>query len=325
MSKSKSKSNSRESTTQTLNPYSQQMFQTQWDRVQGMLTDSPVQAYSGPLVAGLSDRETRARGLFDANMGSFNPAFDQASDQIQNAGLFQNFGDVSADYMNPYEDAVVSTTLADINRTGDEQMSGMRGRAAASGAYGGSRLGVAEGQIADATQRNVAQTAANLRYQGYNDARDYYGRDIDARERRGGMLADLAERRHGLTTNDIMGLNGFGEVDRGIEQDRMAADYQEFQRQEAERMRRLGIQTGLLGSIPMLTNTTGTSSSTSSTSPGAMGIIGAAGGLASMFVPGGQLAGLFSTGMRTMGGGVGGAAGGMGGSIADALSRARGG
>lgn len=308
MSKSKSKSNSRTSTTQTLNPWSASRFDDQWNRIQGDLNANPVQAYSGPLVAGLSGREQQARGMFEQNMGSFNPDFDTARDQIQNAGLFQNFGDVSADYMNPYEDAVVSTTLADINRTGDEQMAGMRGRAAASGAYGGSRLGVAEGQIADATQRNVAQTAAGLRYQGYNDARNFYGRDIDARERRGGMLADLAERRHGLTNNDIMGLNNFGEVDRGIEQDRMAADYQEFQRQEQERMRRIGIQTGLLGSIPMLTNTTGTSSSTSSTNPGALGTLGAVGGLASglfgssgMFGSDGAFGGLFSNAMKTAG------------------------
>lgn len=301
MSKSKSKSNSTSSTTQTLNPWSQQRFQNQFDRVQSDLSANPVQAYSGPLVAGLSGREQQARGLFEQNMGSFNPEFDQARDQIQNAGLFKDFGAVAGDYMNPYEDAVVSTTLADINRTGDEQMAGMRGRAAASGAYGGSRLGVAEGQIADNTQRNVASTAANLRYQGFNDARGFYGRDIDARERRGGMLADLAERRYGLTNNDIMGLNSFGEVDRGIEQDRMGADYQEFQRQEDEKMRRLGIQTGLLGSIPMLTNTTGTSSSTSSQSPGLMGTVGAVGGLASMFVPGGAMGGLFSSGMRALG------------------------
>jgi hypothetical protein len=303
MSKSKSKSNSRTSTTQTLNPWSQNQFQTQFDRVQQGLTDNPVTAYSGPLVAGLSGRETQARGLFDANMGSFNPDFDQARDQIQNAGLFQNFGDVSADYMNPYEQQVVDTTLADINRIGGEQMAAARGRAAGSGAYGGSRQAVFEGQIADATQRNAASTAANLRYTGYNDARNFYGRDIDARERRGGMLADLAERRHGLTNNDIMGLNSFGEVDRGIEQDRMGANYNEFLRQQEEQMRRVGIQAGLLGSIPMLTNTTGTSSSTQTQSPGLMGTLGAVGGLASMFVPGGQMAGLFSSGMRAIGGG----------------------
>ena len=319
--KTKSSSTSNFSNTQTLNPWSQNKWQGQFDKIQGMLGDSPVQAYSGDLVAGLSGREQQARGLFEQNMGSFNPQFDESADMIRNAGLFSGFGDVSQQYMNPFEQQVVDTTLADINRMAGEQMSSARGRAAASGAYGGSRLGVMEGQVADAAQRNAASTAAQLRYQGYNDARDYYGQDIAANERRGGLLADLAAGRHQMNTADIMGLNTLGEVDRGIDQDRMGADYNEWLRQQDEEMRRIGIQTGLLGAIPMLTNSSGQQSSTQtqSTNPGLLGTLGQVGGLASMFVPGGQMAGLFSTGMKTAGAGAS-AATGIG-SVSDQLKR----
>jgi len=346
--KTKSSSTSNFSNTQTLNPWSQNKWQGQFDKIQGMLGDSPVQAYSGDLVAGLSGREQQARGLFEQNMGSFNQDFDQARGLIDGAGynpqalgtgLQSGFGDVSEQYMNPYERQVVDTTLADINRVADEQMSSARGRAAASGAYGGSRLGVMEGQVADAAQRNAASTAAQLRYQGYNDARGFYGSDLDRIDdriqygneqqmlgnqwdvQRGGLLADLASGRHQMNTADIMGLNTLGEVDRGIDQDRMGADYNEWLRQQDEEMRRIGIQTGLLGAIPMLTNSSGQQSSTQTqtTNPGLLGTLGQVGGLASMFVPGGQMAGLFSTGMKTAGAGAS-AATGIG-SVSDQLKR----
>jgi len=61
---------------------------------------------------------------------------------------------------------------------------------------------------------------------------------------------------------------------------------------------------GLLGSIPMLTNTAGNSTQTQvqTSNPGLLGTLGQVGGLASMFVPGGGLASMFARGaMPTLG------------------------
>lgn len=144
MSKGKKKSTSTQTstTTQTLNPWSQNTWQDQWNRVQGGFDSlSPVQAYSGRSMA--------------------------------------DFGDNSGDYMNPYTQDVIDTTMADITRMNDQRNAQTRGRAAASGAYGGSGVAVAEHLNNAEALRQMASTGANLRYQGFNDAASRFGADID--------------------------------------------------------------------------------------------------------------------------------------------------
>lgn len=324
MSKGKTKSSSttRYNNTQTLNPWSQNQWQGQFDKIQGMLSDSPVQAYSGDLVAGLSGREQQARGMYEQNMGSFNPQFDESADMIRNAGLFADFGSQAEQYMNPFQTQVIDTLRTQSGDNLAEALAQSRERSLRNRAYGGSGSAVSEGIATAEAQKALDAQLANLLYSGFNDARSMYGADIDARERRAVSLADLAAGRHQMNTADIMGLNTLGEVDRGIEQDRMGANYNEWLRQQDEELRRIGIQTGLLGAIPMLTNSSGTqsSNSTQTTNPGLLGTLGQVGGIASMFVPGGGMAGLFSGAMKTAGGAAG-VAGGATNSVSEALKR----
>lgn len=302
--KTKSRSSSTTSTTQSLNPWSQNQWQSQFNNVRGLLDSNPVgQSYGGDLVAGLSGREQQARGLFEQNMGSFNPQFDQSADMIRGAGTYADFGGVADQYMNPYQQNVVDVAIGDINRNRDDMNASSRDAALQNRAYGGSRQAVAEGINNEAALREVARTSANLNYQGYNDARNYYGMDQQDQISRAGMLADLASGRHNMATQDIMGLNGLGEVDRGIEQDRMGANYNEWLRQQDDVYRRSAVEQGLLGQVPMLINSNGTqnSSSTQSSNPGLMGALGTAASIGAMFVPGGQIAGLgglFSSAMK---------------------------
>jgi hypothetical protein len=173
-------------------------------------------------------------------------------------------------------------------------------------AYGGSGSAVSEGIATAEANKNLNNQMAGLLYQGYNDARGYYGADIDARERRAGGLAELAAGRHQMNTDDIYGLNQFGEVERGIEQDRMGMEYNDFLRQEQDQWQKIQAQMGLLGSIPMLMNQSGTENSqtTRTTNPGLLGTLGQIGGIAGgMFGTGGMfpgaLGGLFSGNMKT--------------------------
>ena len=73
-------------------------------------------------------------------------------------------------YMNPYQQQVIDTTLSDIER--QRQQAQLRDRAAAvqAKAFGGSRQGVAEALTNEAYQRTAANTVANLRSQGFTNA-----------------------------------------------------------------------------------------------------------------------------------------------------------
>ena len=143
MSKGKKKTTSTgtSSTTQTLNPWSQGQYTDQTARIRGLMDSNPIEAYSGRTQA--------------------------------------DFGGLADQYMNPFQQEVIDTTTADITRANDGMNAQARGRAAASGAYGGSGVAVAEALNNEAAQREIARTGADLRYRGYEDARRYYSTDID--------------------------------------------------------------------------------------------------------------------------------------------------
>jgi hypothetical protein len=73
-------------------------------------------------------------------------------------------------YFNPFEEQVVQGALGDIERS--RQMQQMQGAAAAqqARAFGGSRQGVAESLTNEAALRQSANTAAQLRAQGFETA-----------------------------------------------------------------------------------------------------------------------------------------------------------
>ena len=73
-------------------------------------------------------------------------------------------------FNNPYQQQVVDTTQADIERQRQMAMNTLGAQAQAAGAYGGSRHGVAEGVTNAEYGRMAANTLAPLRMQGYNTA-----------------------------------------------------------------------------------------------------------------------------------------------------------
>ena len=92
-----------------------------------------------------------AQGMLDGSAGQYNPNSAQA-------------------YMNPYEDAVVQRTLADMQRASD--ISGQSDAAAAigAGAFGGSRSGIVQSERGRNLLDQQAKAAGGIRQQGYQQA-----------------------------------------------------------------------------------------------------------------------------------------------------------
>lgn len=106
--------------------------------------------------------------------------------------------DLSA-YFNPYENQVVQNTLADINLAGLAQQNELEAQASRSGAFGGSRHGVALSGLGSELTRQSGQAAAALRQAGFQNAQQMAQQDIAGR-----MQADLANQGANLqagTTN----------------------------------------------------------------------------------------------------------------------------
>ena len=91
-------------------------------------------------------------GLLGDAAAGVAPQVQQAQQALYGAtGQFSPSG-IGA-FMNPYEQAVIDQTMADISRQGDIAQQGVRAQAVGAGAFGGSRQAVAEQEL----QRNVLE------------------------------------------------------------------------------------------------------------------------------------------------------------------------
>lgn len=96
-------------------------------------------------------------------------------------------------YMNPYTQNVIDTSMADLERqrlVGQQQNSAA---AAAAGAFGGSRHGLVEAETNRGFADAASRTAAGLQQQGFLNAQQMAGQDINTR-----MQAQLANQTAGL-------------------------------------------------------------------------------------------------------------------------------
>lgn len=81
-------------------------------------------------------------------------------------------------YMNPYNDAVVKANETDILRGANMGLNTLQGQAQAAGSFGGSRHGIAMGEIGRDTLSQLAQASAGLRQAGYGNAQQAALQDI---------------------------------------------------------------------------------------------------------------------------------------------------
>ena len=120
-------------------------------------------------------------------MGSMMPAMNRAT-----TGLTETAASGMANYQNPYEDAVVQKSMMDIGNQGLKMQNQLGAQAQAAGAFGGSRHGIAEAELATNTQQQMLDQAAKLRQQGFNTALGAAQADRAAQLGAAGQLSGMA-------------------------------------------------------------------------------------------------------------------------------------
>jgi hypothetical protein len=277
MSVGKSKSSSKQQGTSqtTVNPWSQQQFT---DQSKGMMdavsnyNSKPFNPYTGQMVAGLGQGQQTAKDIAGANVGQSGGILDTAIGGVNNAMSYDGT-DVSR-YYNPYEQDVVQATGAYMDQGLQQSLSQNNARATQAGAFGGSRHGVADAEMMRNSGMDKAKMMADLRYQGYGDARNAGFQNQQAQYQGAGLLAGLGNEKQASWQRDADYMAKLGATDRDIEQMKLLAQRAEFDRGAAEELRRLQLELqtrqGILGATPITTNTNSTGSgSGSSTSFGA--------------------------------------------------------
>ena len=110
-----------------------------------------------------------------------------AAQGMQN--LFQP-SDLSA-YTNPFQQAVIDETMAEINRQGEIQQNQLGANAVNAGAFGGSRFGVQEAEFGRNQQDVRARALAQLNQQNYAQALQSAQQAFEAQQTRTGQASQL--------------------------------------------------------------------------------------------------------------------------------------
>ena len=201
------------------------------------LANQPYQAYTGPLTAGQSDLQTKAfQGIAGltvptAQMGAFTPTSFTS-------------GTTATDYMNPYLQASLEPQLAEAQRQAQIQQRQNASRLSRAGAYGGSRQAIMNAE----TQRSLLNNLSGITATGYNTAFDKAQDQFNTEQDRL-RTAQQDNNRYGLLALDQM-LN-FGDKQRGIESEGVAADYAQFKEERDFPYKQVNYQKALLDGLPV--------------------------------------------------------------------------
>ena len=142
-------------------------------------------AGAGTAMAGVSPYIGQAAGLTGAGAG---PATQAGS---------------IAEYMSPYQQQVIDTTLAEFTRQRDIQQQAISDAAVGVGGYGGGRHGVEEAEYMTGTSRNRAALQAQMQQQGYTQAAAARQADMAARLGIGGAQQQYAQGLAGMAQGQL--------------------------------------------------------------------------------------------------------------------------
>ena len=268
---------------QTLDPFIRDALQRNVMAAQ-QVSQLPYQPYSGPRVAGFRPAEQQAFDIAQqavaGRVGSQQLA--GATQAAQQAAAFgpEQFQQNVAGFMSPYQQNVIDTTMARLSKARAERDAATKAQLAASRAFGNTRRGVYEAQLAAEQDLNTAQTLANLYQQGYGQAAGLAAGLPGQRLQASQQLAALAPQALAQEQAYAGMLGGVGQQQRGMAQQNLDLAYRDFLEQRGYPVEQLRIlQSGLQG-LPAVTSTQQTS-----TQPGdgflggAANIVGILGGL----------------------------------------------
>jgi hypothetical protein len=204
-----------------------------------------------PTVAGQDRLQQQAQSLAEQGVGSYRPFLDQA--QVASAATFDR--GVQQQFMSPYQQQVIDTTLSEFDRQAQAREQAIRDQAYTSGAFGGGREGVALAEYRSGSDRNRAALQAGLLQQGFGQAQNLASQRFSQQQ-------GLAQLVPGLQGTDISRLGSLGALNQA--QAQATADAQrEAARQAAflpqQQLDRYANQvTGIMGGYPGSTQLTAT-------------------------------------------------------------------
>jgi hypothetical protein len=169
-----------------------------------------------PQVAAQDALQTQAYNLGQTGLGSFQPFLTDASTAagaataLTGTGAGTGTGSISS-YMSPYQQQVIDTTMQDFDQ--QAQIRANQNAAATlgvPGAFGGGREGVQRAQYQAASDQNRAQTLANIRQTGFQNAAARRQQDLANQMGISNLQGGLGARAQDFSRAQISGLGTLG-------------------------------------------------------------------------------------------------------------------
>ena len=215
-------------------------------------------------IAGFSPTQEAAMNLAFQGIGAFQP-FIQAGQAAQTAGLGSAAAGAEAlrqmnfepsrvqQFMDPYQQAVTQEAVKEIDRQAALAQNQLAGQAVKAGAFGGSRFGIQQSELARSAQdlrsrrifedlsRNFqqAQAAANAANQQRAQQAAGFANIGKLTSGIGSTMAGLGAQTQQLGQQDVSQLLGIGGLQQQQAQQQLGAQYQNQLNQMMEPFRRL--------------------------------------------------------------------------------------
>lgn len=228
------------------------------------LADQPYQVYQGPMTAGESGLQSKVfQGLgnltFPGQLGQTFSSTGAYTPPAMTPGTYApgaigtgagatmggTLGDggstpsqptgIAAQYMNPYLQSVLQPQLEELRRQSQINMQPGLAKLTQAGGFGGGRQAIMESEA----NRNLLQAQNQAIGQGYANAYDKAMQQFNTEQGQAKTLADM--------------MAGAGQTQRGIEQEGITADYNEFLAQRDYPQKMLQFQQSMLQGLPIST------------------------------------------------------------------------
>lgn len=263
---------------------------------------SPAAPYTGgPMTAGMDPNQAAAgtQAAANSNAGQADLTAARSHTGAAAAGTggrvaAGNFdGAAASQYMSPYLQDVQQRTVDEMRRQNAIQMQGQGDAAGAAHAFGGTRQGVQEAEMAKGQGSNMLDYLARSNQAGYENAQGQFNADRDARmsaqgtnagldqselDRKlqaGSQYGGLSQVASGVNTENIRNLLLTGQAGQDTANAADAAQYNEFLRNQDAGVKRDSDIMSILAGTPhdMTQKTTGTNTTTQKQSGGLLNTI----------------------------------------------------
>lgn len=196
------------------------------------VADQPYTPYTGTTVAGFSPTQTQgyeaAKAFATGNVGAENL---QAAQGAATRALGFSPANIEQ-YLNPYTQNVIDTTMSDLERQRLLAQQGTADKAIAARAFGGDRFGLSEAETNRAAFDTMAKTAAQLRSQGYDTATQTALAAQNLGLTAGDRLAALSDQERKQALQNASTLETVGSAEQAQTQRELDDLYKRFQEEQ---------------------------------------------------------------------------------------------